>query len=106
MLRYKSAKDLWTYMTERLGYLMPSLKNTRLKHIQDILHKRKKVLLQKDVPAKKIPGWPELSVKNCYSTVIQNCPEALEYLPDPFGKEQKLPEREFFWQVMYALMPD
>jgi hypothetical protein len=38
MMRYKSAKDLWTYMTERLGYLMPSLKNTRLKHIQDILY--------------------------------------------------------------------
>ena len=33
MLRYKSAKDLWTYMTERLGYKIPSLNNTRLKHI-------------------------------------------------------------------------
>ena len=45
MLRYKSAKDLWTYMTERLGYLMPTLKNCRLKHIQDILYGKKKVLL-------------------------------------------------------------
>ena len=106
MIRYKSAKDLWTYMTERLGYLMPSLKNCRLQHIQDILHKRKKVLLQKNVPAKKIPSWPELSVKNCYANVIESCPEALEYLPDPHGKEQKLPEREFFWQVVYSLFPD
>ena len=44
MMRYRSAKDLWLYMTERLGYLMPTLKNCRLKHIQDILYGRKKVL--------------------------------------------------------------
>ena len=105
MLRFKTAKDLWTYMTERLGYLMPSLKNCRLKHCQDIMYGKKKVLLQKDVPAKRIPGWPELSVKNCYGMITQNCPEALEYLPDPHGKEQKLPEREFFWQVMYSQFP-
>jgi len=29
-----------------------------------------------------------------------------DYLPDPHGKEQKLPEREFFWQVMWTLIPD
>ena len=74
MMRFKSAKDLWTYSTERLGYLMPTLKNCRLKHIQDILYGRKKVLMQKDVPAKKIPSWPELSVKNCYAMIIANCP--------------------------------
>ena len=51
------------------------------------MYGRKKVLLQKDVPAKKIPSWIELSVKNCYDTVIQNVPEALDYLPDPHGKE-------------------
>ena len=45
LLRFKTAKDLWTYMTERLGYLMPSLKNCRLKHCQDIMYGNKKVLL-------------------------------------------------------------
>ena len=87
MIRYKSAKDLHTYMTERLGYLMPSLKNCRFAYIQDILYKRKKVLLQKDTPAKKVPMWPELSVKNCYPTVVKNNPEVLDYLPDLHGKE-------------------
>ena len=62
MMRYKSVKDLWTYMTERSGYLMPSLKNCRLKHIQDILYGRKKFLYQKDVTAKKMPSWPELAI--------------------------------------------
>ena len=29
MLRYKSSKDLYIYMSERLGYLLPTLKNCR-----------------------------------------------------------------------------
>ena len=70
------------------------------------MHKRKKVLHQKNVPAKKIPGWPELGVKNCWGMIEQHCPEVLEYLPDPHGKNNILPEREFFWQVVYALRPE
>ena len=69
------------------GWLLPSLKNCRLQHIHDILSKRKKVLELKDCSAKITPNWPELSVKNCYPTVVKNCPEVLEYLPDPHGKE-------------------
>ena len=106
MMRYKSVKDLWTYMTERSGYLMPSLKNCRLKHIQDILYGRKKFLYLKNVTAKKMPSWPELAVKNCYGLIMENCPQARLYLPDPHGKEMKLPEREFFWQVVYTLFPE
>ena len=44
--RYKSTKEIYLYMTERLGFYMPTLKNCRLKHIQDILTKKKKVLIQ------------------------------------------------------------
>lgn len=59
------------------------------------------------MPAKKVPAWPELSVKQCYGIVTNNCPEALDYLPDPHGKEhEKLPERDFFWMVVYSLFPD
>ena len=54
---------------------------------------------------KLVPKWPELSVKRCYQNVIECCPDVLRYLPDPHGMEQKLPEREFFWRVMYALYP-
>ena len=50
--RFKNTKDIHSYMTERLGYLMPSLKACRLQHIQDILSGRKKALKQKDVPAR------------------------------------------------------
>ena len=118
--RFKTTKDLWIYTTERrklkrfisiikcflVGYLMPSLKNCRLQHIQDVLSNRKKHLLLQNCSAKKVPSWPELSVKNCYQQVIQQYPAVLEYLPDPHGKEQKLPERDFFWTVMFTLCND
>ena len=85
---------------------MPTLKNCRLAHIQDILSKRKKVLLLKDVSAKKVPSWPELSVKQCYHLVIKNCPEVVAYMPSPSGKEMRLPEKDFFWSVMFTLCND
>ena len=89
-----------------VGFFMPTLKNCRLKHIQDILTKKKKVLIQEKVSAKKVPSWPELSVKNCYHEAVESLPGLLDYLPDPHGKEQKLPERDFFLAVMYTLYSD
>ena len=38
--------------------------------------------------------------------IKEHCPEVLHYLPDPHGKNEILPEREFFWQVVYALKPE
>ena len=84
---------------------MPPLKQCSLKFIHDILYERKKRLNQKDVPNRKIPNWPELGVKNCWNMITENCPEVLEYLPDPHGKNEVLPPREYFWQVVYALRP-
>ena len=37
---------------------------------------------------------------------LEQVPGIKDYLPDPFGKEQRLPERDFFWKTMYALHPD
>ena len=52
-----------------------------------------------------MPCWPELSVKETYHLAIEQIPEVREYLPDPHGKEQRLPEKDFFWKVLYALNP-
>ena len=49
--------------------------------------------------------WPQLTVKNCYHIVTKNCPQVLDYLPTPHGQEQRLPERDFFWTVMWTLLP-
>ena len=62
---------------------MPSLKETRLQHIQDVLSGKKKVLRQKEVPARKMPNWPQLAVKIIYPQAIEKHPDLLEYLPVP-----------------------
>ena len=85
---------------------MPSLKQCRLAHIQAILSGQKKVLKQKDVPARIIPNWPQLAVKHVYDEAIK-LPNVSDYLPDPTGKgESRLPERDFFWRVLYCLHPE
>jgi hypothetical protein len=86
---------------------MPPLKATRLQHIQDVRSGRKKALLQRNVPARHVPRWPELAVKIIYPQVINTYPALQEYLPDPQGKDDiRLPDRDFFYRVMYALYPD
>ena len=49
---------------------------------------------------------PELNVNKCYYTIIEQCPQVLDYLPDPFGKKQQLPDNEFFWKILYSLCKD
>ena len=62
-------------------------------------------MFSKDVPSRIVPHFPELALKECYPKAIDAFPDIKEYLPDPWGKDQRLPEREFFWRVMYALHP-
>jgi len=60
------------------------------------------------VPARYIPRWPELCVKIIYPQVINTLHELRHYLPEPQGKEgnERLPDRDFFYKVFYALYPE
>ena len=55
-----------------------------------------------------MPHWPELAVKQIYPQVINDLPLLQKYLPDPTGSEdnQRFPDRDFFYRVMYALYPE
>ena len=89
-----------------VGYLLPSLKATRLQFLQDIMCERKKALKVKDVPARKVPHWPQLAVKIIYPQVANIVPEFLHYLPDLEGKnEDRYPERDFYYRALNALYP-
>jgi hypothetical protein len=54
-----------------VGYLMPPLKSTRMEFYQAVYTGRKKTIMQKDVPARKVPGWDELAVKKIHPMVIE-----------------------------------
>ena len=58
------------------------------------------------MPARTVPNWPQLAVKHVYDEAIK-LPNVKDYLPEPTGKgENRLPERDFFWKVLYSLHPD
>ena len=132
--RYKNTKDLWLYLSERrkyflifesrgdaspglswivtptfdiVGYFLPPLKACRLQFLQEIMQDRKKVLKTKDVPARKIPHWPQLAIKSIYPQVVERFPDILFYLPELEGKqEDRYPDRDFFYRVVNALHPE
>jgi hypothetical protein len=82
---------------------MPTLKECRLSFLQDILKGKKKGKLAKDVPARKVPTWPELAMKLIYPQVIERHPDLLEYLPEVTGNQTpRYPERVFFYRILNA----
>ena len=54
------------------------------------------------MPAKTVPHWPGLTVKNVYPQVWE-WPNVTDYLPD---WDNKFPERDFFFKVLYTLHPE
>ena len=81
---------------------MPKASKCKLIFLQAILYGQKKCLRQKEVPAKTVPHWPGLTVKNVYRQVW-DWDNVRDYLPD---WDNKLPERDFFFKVLYTLHPD
>ena len=49
------------------------------------------------------PTAKELDVKQVYYDIIEKCPPILEYLPEPHGKNDTLPENGFFWTILFSL---
>ena len=54
------------------------------------------------MPAKTVPHWPGLTVKNVYPQVW-DWDNVRDYLPD---WDNKFPERDFFFKVLYTLHPE
>ena len=85
---------------------MPPLKNCRLDFLQGILKGSKTALKATEVPARKVPHWPELALKNVYQQLVKTHPDLLEYLPALTGQTSlRYPERKFFYRVLNALHP-
>jgi hypothetical protein len=63
---------------------------------------KKRGKLAKDVPAQKVPTWPELAMKLIYPQVIERHPDLLEYLPEVTGSPPRYPERVFFYRILNA----
>ena len=82
---------------------LPSRKNCSLLFLQQMAEGTKKTIDRSKVPSNSVPQWPELSVKLLSSLVMAD-PVLRDYFPDKF-RSGKLPERNFFWGVVFAIKP-
>ena len=66
---------------------------------------KNKVLKQTQVQHMVVPKYEELSVKNLYKDALQD-PEISPYLPSSEQSAKKLPERDFFFNIIGTIKPD
>ena len=52
-----------------------------------------------------VPKYEELSVKNLYKDALQD-PEISPHFPSPEQSLKKLPERDFFFNIIGTIKPD
>lgn len=71
--------------------------------MQQLASGEKKYLLRHQVPAFHLPTWPELAVNKLWPTV-QNDTQLMEYFPSKLAKG-KVPDKKFFWGIIYAVKP-
>ena len=81
---------------------LPSKQACPFGYLQDLAEK-KKFILRPQVPAFKMPTWPELSVKKLWPGV-QLDPAFADYFPAKLPKG-KVPEKHFFWGVIFTVKP-
>jgi hypothetical protein len=82
---------------------LPSRKNCSLLFLQQMAEGSKKTIERSKVPSNSVPQWPELSVK-LLSALVMADPVLKDYFPDKY-RSGKLPERDFFWGVVFAIKP-
>ena len=86
------------------GILLPPFEATSKVFLGQILTKKKRVLLKKDVPVTQAPKWAELSLADLWPRVV-NDSKVMQFFPD-WEPGQKLPSRSFFWSVLFTLRGD
>ena len=112
--RFRSKEDLYRYMTQQGKHIwlnmlsdpanvfLPSMAQTRLSFLRDILSDKKKHLRNNEVNRMEVPNYQELSVKNMYPDAMQDA-ELSKYLPSSEQLSGKLPERDFFFGILCTL---
>lgn len=94
LARFRSKEDLYRYMTQQGKHVisfilhgvanvyLPSLAQTKVSFLRDILSDKKKHLRNNEVNRMEVPNYQELSVKNMYADAMKD--DLLsKYLPSP-----------------------
>ena len=101
--RFQSKADFAHYFRHQLQLYVPPDKMLNRDFIKQLLTEEKKLLELGEVRHVQVPRYDELSVKTFWPLMH---PDAafMRYMPDP-TKDGRLPEREYFWNVLHTLQP-
>ena len=101
LTRFQSKADFVQYFRHQLQLYVPPEKMLNRDFIKQLLTEEKKLLGLHEVRHVQVPRYDELSVKTFWPLMH---PDAafMQYLPDP-TKDGRLPEREYFWNVLHTV---
>ena len=102
-----NVSQLISYITFNLlivNYFLPDLTKCSTEFLMDVAVKKKQHILRRTMCLKKVPGYPQLKVKNCYYDITGQIPEICDYLPNVV--KGRLPPHDFFWTILYTLYHD
>ena len=101
LARFRSKDDFISYMTNQLQLYVPPEKMLNRDFMKQLLVEDKKLLELRQVIHANVPRYDELSVKKFWP-LMQKDAVFMLYMPDPTA-EGRLPEREYFWNVLNTL---
>ena len=99
--RFRSKEDFVSYMGNQLQLYVPPEKMLNRAFMKQLLVEKKKLLELRDVIQASVPRYDELSVKKFWP-LMQPDAAFMQYMPDP-TQDGRLPEREYFWNVLNTL---
>jgi len=104
LAKFQSKTDFMAYMTHQLQLYVPSEKMLNRDFMKQLLAEGKKLLELRQVIQVSVPRYDELSVKKFWP-LMQKDKAFMLYLPDA-TPDGRLPEREYFWNVLNTLQPE
>ena len=99
--RFQSKADFLAYMANHLQLYVPPEKMVNRDFMKQLLAEAKKLLELRAVRHVNMPRYDELSVKKFWP-LMQRDAAFMQYMPDPTA-DGRLPEREYFWNVLNTL---
>ncbi len=104
LARFQSKADFISYMTNQLQLYVPPGKMLNRDFVRQLLAEAKKLLELRAVRHVNMPRYDELSVKKFWP-LMQEDAAFMQYMPDP-TPDGRLPEREYFWNVLNTLQTE
>ena len=85
-------------------YALPPMSHINKDFLRQVFKNEKKLLKKSEIRTVKVPQYDELSVKNLWKDLSKE-EQFKIYFPD-FKEGDKLPERQFFFDVLNTIFPD